>query len=312
MVMQSLEGLFGINIPKAYGGKEVSLLELVDVFISLAYDSLSAAAILGSHVRVAYYIKKFGTERQRERLYDMAAGKVIAAHAHTEREPTIAIRSNSRFTINGHKPLVTNARGTNLIAVTSNNHAETFLIDVPTDGLHIEDEVPRLALKDVSLCPVRLTDCLVSEDSLLGGEEGRGLEYLHSSLGYGIVNYAARAVGIAKSLVDELIANADKTSVSILATLDGYVKAAESLTREAAKRLERDDTDTELALHAKWYSAEVASLVASKVHELIAYRADPLSLEQKLIDAQTLKIVGMRGEQVKERIGFNLLQRTNK
>lgn len=302
-----LTGLYGVAVPKSYGGEELSLPEVVDTFIDISYKSLSAAAVLGSHVRVAFYLNEFGTEEQKERhLYDMASGNIIAAHAHTERNPTTATKDKDNVVINGYKPIVANAGGANLMAVTANGHNDIFLIDVPAKGLYVEEEIPRLALREVSLCPVRIDNCIVPARSLLGEKEGKGLEYLHKSLGYSLVNYAARGVGIAKSLVDELIKQTGDAKT--LATLDGYVTSAEALTREAARGLERDSTDTKLAFHAKWYSAEVACLVASKAHELIAYRADALSLEQKLVDAQTLKIIGKRSEQLKEKIGSEILK----
>jgi len=309
MTADILKGLYGVTIPRSYGGEELSLPEVVDTFIDLSYQSLSAAAILGSHVRVAFYLNEFGTEEQKEHyLPKMASSCVVAAHAHTERQSTTARREEDNFIINGYKPIVTNARGANLIAVTTNNHSDIFLIDIPSSGLYVEKEIPRLALKGISLCPIRLDNCILSAKALLGGKEGKGLEYLHRSLGYSLVNYAARGVGIAKSLVDELIENATERDTKTLATLEGYVASAEALTREAARKLEQNSADQKFSFHAKWYSAEVASLVASKVHELIAYHADALSLEQKLVDAQTLKIIGNRSEQVKEKIDSGILK----
>jgi alkylation response protein AidB-like acyl-CoA dehydrogenase len=55
-------GVFGISIPQIYGGLDLDQYQIAEVRILLSAGWLSLMAMLGSHLRVCDYIKKFGTD----------------------------------------------------------------------------------------------------------------------------------------------------------------------------------------------------------------------------------------------------------
>jgi alkylation response protein AidB-like acyl-CoA dehydrogenase len=55
-------GIFGLNIPKLYGGYEADEQTIANVIMELSAGWLSPVSLLGSHLRVCAYIVRFGTE----------------------------------------------------------------------------------------------------------------------------------------------------------------------------------------------------------------------------------------------------------
>ena len=56
-------GIFGLNIPKRFGGLEANEKTIANSILELSAGWLSLVALLGSHLRVCAYITRFGTER---------------------------------------------------------------------------------------------------------------------------------------------------------------------------------------------------------------------------------------------------------
>jgi len=61
-------GLFGLNIPEAYGGADVGYTTFAIVFEGLARGWMGLAGIVGSHLVLSDVLVRFGTESQKKRF----------------------------------------------------------------------------------------------------------------------------------------------------------------------------------------------------------------------------------------------------
>ena len=124
-------GLFGLNIPEAYGGAEVDTTTFAMIFEEISRGWLGLAGILGSNSVMCDVIVRFGTDEQKCRyLPSLATGErrggicLTESNAGTDLQSitTTATRHGDIYRINGSKMWITNARQGN-----------TFLLLAKTD-----------------------------------------------------------------------------------------------------------------------------------------------------------------------------------
>ena len=125
--MKSL-GLFGLNIPKEYGGQYVDQLTSVQVVEALADGWLTLCEILVDHMRVCDYLVKFGTDKQKNYYLPLLAnGNTIAAQANMDDHDTKSeayrtfitrdLPSTTRWLLSGRTEWVGNAKHANLFSI---------------------------------------------------------------------------------------------------------------------------------------------------------------------------------------------------
>src|ERR1041385_2879252 len=69
-------GLFGSNVPEAYGGQDLSYTVFAMIFEEISRVWMGLAGILGTHTVCCDVIARFGTEKQKKKyLRIRAAGK---------------------------------------------------------------------------------------------------------------------------------------------------------------------------------------------------------------------------------------------
>jgi acyl-CoA dehydrogenase family protein 9 len=113
--------LFGLNIPSAYGGMELSLTEYLKVVEELSPHNLSLGFTALAHLSIGVKgIVLFGNEEQKRKYLPKAAsGEMIFAYALTEPDTgsdarhiktTAALSEDKNFyVLNGRKAYITNA-----------------------------------------------------------------------------------------------------------------------------------------------------------------------------------------------------------
>src|SRR6266566_3480464 len=124
-------GLFGLNIPEAYGGSDVDFTTFAIVFEELSRGWMGLAGILGAHMVLCDVLVRFGTGDQKTRFLpglakgDPRGGICLSepgAGTDLQRITTTATRRGSGFVVNGSKMWVTNGR-----------RAKTLLLMAKTD-----------------------------------------------------------------------------------------------------------------------------------------------------------------------------------
>ena len=300
-------GLFGVNVPAAYGGLELDMVSLAIVFEEISRGWMGIAGILGSHSVSCRLIAQSGTEEQRQRfLPELATGVRRTGLALTEPEAgsdlqgisTTARRDGDSYIVNGRKVWITNARyadplpvlvKTDPSAVPAHKGMSILLLEKGMPGFEVLRDMGKLGYKGPESCEVTLDDVRVPAANLLGGIEGRGMQQALSALESGRINVAARAVGVAQAAVSAALKYANERHAFgqpigqfqaiqlALADIATETQAARLLTWWAADQLDRNARADVQTGMAKFFASEVAlraSLAAMRVHGGYGYSTE--------------------------------------
>jgi butyryl-CoA dehydrogenase len=204
-------GLLSVDVPEEYGGLELdkvtSALIADKIAVSGSFSvTFSAHAGIGTLPLVWY-----GTPQQKEKyLAKIASGEWIAAYALSEssagsdamniRTQAVLSPDGKHYILNGEKMWISNAGMANLFTVFAKIDGEkftAFLIEAGTPGLTVCAEEHKLGIRGSSTCPLRLEDCKVPVENLLG-EAGKGHHIAFNVLNVGRYKLAASAIGGAR------------------------------------------------------------------------------------------------------------------
>lgn len=219
-------GLFGMTIPEAYGGAELSALARCTVMSELARTGLgSIASIVGVHTGIGTIgIVRFGTDAQKSRyLPDLAGGRKLAAYAITEPDTgsdvagvkTRAERRGDRFVLNGRKHFITSGDIASVITVIARTgaadarrgHLTAFLVEPTFPGFSVARVQEAMGLRGSHIAELVFDDCEVPAENVLG-QPGEGLAGVLATLAEGRIGIGARCVGLMSRLVDLSVAYA--------------------------------------------------------------------------------------------------------
>jgi alkylation response protein AidB-like acyl-CoA dehydrogenase len=315
-------GVFGLNIPAAYGGAAVSTPCYALVTEELARGWMSLAGAVGGHTVVSKLILTYGTEEQKQRyLPRMATGEVRAAMALTEPGggsdlqaiTTTARRQGDAYLVNGSKTWITNARQAQVIALLCKtdpaarpaHQGISILLVAKGPGLTISRDLPKLGYKGVESCELVFQDHRAPADALLGTVEGRGFPQMMKGLEIGRIQVACRALGVASAAFDDAFRYAQERETfgkpiwkhqsigNYLADMATKLTAARQLVLHAASRFDTGERADLEAGMAKLFASEVAmeiSLNALRIHGGYGYSTE-FDVERYYRDAP-LMIVG--------------------
>ncbi|WP_233558960.1 acyl-CoA dehydrogenase family protein [Micromonospora radicis] len=113
----SASGLLGITVPRAFGGADVSVATLTEVFRTLAVADASLAQIPHSHVVFLQALRLQGTQSQQRRYFEAALAGQRFANAQAERggrtaaadATTLRPRAGGGYLLDGEKFYCTGA-----------------------------------------------------------------------------------------------------------------------------------------------------------------------------------------------------------
>ena len=300
-------GLFGILVPKEYGGSAIDAVSYAIVFEEISHAWMGIAGILGTHSLATWMLARHGTEEQRRRwLPKLATGDLRSGIALTEPGAgsdlqgiaTVARHADGEYVVNGTKTWITNARHAGVLPVLvktdpgaqpAHRGMSILLVEAGAEGFSIGRDLDKLGYKGPESAEVFLNDCRVPVENLLGGVEGHGLQQALSALEFGRVNIAARAVGVAQASLDRALAYAqerrafgraigDFQAIQLkLADMATEVQAARLLTWWAADALDagrRADLETGMA---KLFASEIcirAALDSMRIHGGYGYSTE--------------------------------------
>lgn len=162
-------GLFGIYIPKNYGGAGGD-----HIMYSMAVEELSrvcatTGVILSAHTSLCMSpIWEFGTEEQKQKyLPKLASGEWLGAFGLTEpnagtdasAQQTMAVEDGDYYILNGSKIFITNAGKANVYVIATmtdkslkNKGITTFIVDADTPGFSIGKKEHKLGIRGSATC----------------------------------------------------------------------------------------------------------------------------------------------------------------
>ncbi len=210
------EGLFGINLPKKYGGHGLDTLSYIIAVEELARVDSSQAATIAAHNSLGIYpIYRFGTEEQKHKyLPQLVTGEKLWAFGLTEKNAgsdargteTRAERVDHQWLINGEKQYITNGSvpicaGITLQVITAEKDGvkelSTILIERETPGYSSEKMGDKFMWRAADTARLYFKDVRVPAANLLG-ELGHGPNYMFETLDGGRLSIAAIGLGLAQ------------------------------------------------------------------------------------------------------------------
>ena len=289
-------GLFGISIPKEFGGFGFTMEQQV----RLTFEFCQASCVYRSRFSTtigltSQAILDFATEEQKNKyLPKMASGACTGAFALTETEAgsdasalatTAKKNGNKGWLINGEKRYITNAPQADVFLVmarTDENSSgsrgiSAFLVDADRPGITVGEPPEMLGNEGSHACYVWLDDCEVPHEALIGGVEGRGLKAALRGINHARLHVAATCVGQAIRIIDEMTSYASERQQfgksigefgqiqALLADSQSEMTAGKALCLDCAKKF---DEEAEIPFidiaSAKLFCSEMVSRVADR------------------------------------------------
>ena len=294
IVAFSQSGLWGITIPKVYGGAQVKHQTLSQVIRVLASADPSIAQISENHLSFLEQVRLDATEAQKQWIFREILKGHRLGNALSERGGKNVAELQTRiiwnpdiekYTINGTKFYATGsilAHWVYVVGLDENGQELTALIPHDIDGLKIKNDWSGLGQRSTASGTVELNNIVVDKEFVIatgaGGEPinlvGTISQLIHSSIDAGIAHAAIEeTIEFVKTYTrpwidsEQELAVDDLFTQSAIAELKIKLHAAEALLDRAGDFIDQalselnEETANQATLavaEAKVLSAEVA------------------------------------------------------
>ncbi|WP_293902000.1 acyl-CoA dehydrogenase family protein [Phenylobacterium sp.] len=290
-------GLFGLSIPEAYGGLELSMEDECLVVIELGRTSPAFRSTFGTNVGIgSQALVMFGTEAQKAKyLPGIASGEIITSFALTEPEAgsdsaavqTRAIRDRDHYVLNGSKRYITNANTADLFTVMARSNPEikggggvsAFLVPRDLPGVSVGKPEKKMGQQGAHVCDVMFDNVRVPVENRIG-QEGEGFKVAMRVLDKGRLHISALCVGVAERLIADCVAYATERKQfgqplsgfqlvqGMLADCKTEALAARALTLETARKRDLGQNVTMEGAAAKYFASEMVGRVGDKAVQI--------------------------------------------
>ena len=294
-------GLFGMSIPKKYGGLGLTTVEEMSLLQELTYTNACFRSKVGTNNSIGSMGVVFdGTDEQREQyLPRVASGEWTTSFALTEPNAgsdasgivTSAVLDGDHWVLNGNKIFITNADTAQLfttIAVTDEKKGAgggvtAFLVERGMPGFSIGPTDLKMGFKGSHTCELVFKDCRVPKENVIGGMEmvGQGFKTAMRVLDKGRLVAGACALGAAHKVMDICIDHLKKTkdngrlkdelqaSYFKLADMATQIFAARQMLENSARLKDEGKNITKEAAMVKVFLTETASTVADSAMDIL-------------------------------------------
>jgi acyl-CoA dehydrogenase len=290
-------GLYGISIPEAYGGLDLSMEDECLVAIELGRASPAFRSAFGTNVGIGSQgLVMFGTEEQKAKwLPGIASGETVTSFALTEPEAgsdsaavqTRAVRDGDDYVLNGSKRYITNAGKASLFTVMARTDAEkkgaggvsAFLVPRDLPGLSIGKSEKKMGQHGAHIHDVIFENVRVPAENRLGAE-GEGFKVAMQVLDKGRLHISAVCIGVAERLIADTVAYASERKqfgqpIASFQLIQGMIAdcktealAARALTLETARKRDAGAGVTLEASASKYFASEMVGRVADKAVQI--------------------------------------------
>jgi acyl-CoA dehydrogenase len=290
-------GLFGLSIPEAYGGLDLSMEEECLVAMELGRTSPAFRSTFGTNVGIGSQgLVMFGTPEQKAKyLPGIASGEIITSFALTEPEAgsdsanvqTRAIRDGDVYVLNGAKRFITNANKADLFTVMARSDpskpggggVSAFLVERSLPGLSVGKPEKKMGQQGAQVCDVIFDNVRVPVENRLG-QEGEGFKVAMQVLDRGRLHISAVCVGVAERLIADCVAYASERKqfgqpLSQFQLIQGMIAdckteslAAKALMLKTARERDEGRSVTMEAAASKYFASEMVGRVADKAVQI--------------------------------------------
>jgi glutaryl-CoA dehydrogenase (non-decarboxylating) len=311
------QGYLGSFLGEEWGGRSLDTITYGLLSEEIGRACSSVRSLLTVHDMVAISVLKWGSQEQREKwLPLLARGEAIAAFAVTEPEAgcdlgsvkTTAVRAGIGYVLNGVKSWITFGQVADLFLVLAalDEKPSAFLVERNSPGFSTVPISGLLGVRASMLAEVRLKDCGIPANSIIG-RPGFGLaSVVGTALGLGRYSVAWGCVGIAQACLESCVKyTSDRTQFGkllkehqlirhMISDMVVDIKAARLLCSRAGflKQL-GDPREVMETLIAKYFSSRAAMKSATNAVQIHGANGcgDRYPVQRYMRDAKIMEII---------------------
>jgi len=312
--------LFGITVPKEYGGLGMDYLTWALVSEKISKACATTGLIFGANLLCTYPLLKFGTEEQKRKfLPPLAKGKALGAFALTEPEAgsdagnvqTTAKEEGDYYVLNGNKIFITNGEVADTYVVIANMDKKrgargltAFIVEKGREGFTFGQHFKKMGLSALPNVELIFSNCKVPAENLLLKEK-RGFRVAMETFAAGRIGVGIGALGIAEAAFEKA-KEYSKERIQfgrpicsfqaiqhILANMATKIEATKHLLYKAAWLLDQGKPFEKLASMGKLYASETAMEVTTKAVQVLGgygYMKD-YPVERYMREAKLFEII---------------------
>lgn len=308
----SQSGLWALNVPRAYGGPELSYRTIVEVFAIIAEGDASIAQIAQNHVSLLDIVRLDPDEDRRRKLFEFALAGLRLGNAQAEKGgrtirdiETRIVTRDDHFEVTGRKYYATGALFSHIVpvsAIDEENRRVLAFLDRDAAGLAIQDDWDGFGQRTTGSGTVVLDRVRVGRERVVPAYLAYEQPTVHGPIAQ--ILHAAIDLGLARRTISEALAfvrdrarawcdsgkdraSEDPFVLRDVADLNVRLHAAEAVLYRAAKiidkglrqeGLEASASASIAVAQAKVLTTEIAVLAADKLFELGGSRSTPRDL----------------------------------
>ena len=287
-------GLFGLTMPEEFGGAGMNVSQYARTVHAISYAIPAYRSIISINIgMVCSALKNGGTEAQKaEWLPRLAAGEIAAfgltepgAGSDAAGMQTAAVKTEDGWVLNGTKRYITNAPHARLALIMAriskdslpkNAHVSAFLVPMDSPGVSVGKTDKKMGQAGSTIADIILEDVHVGDDSLLGGELGKGFVFAMKSLDNGRISVGAMATAQAKRALDSAIRYASERKAfgepianfqliqQMLAECEIEIYAAECMMADVTARADAGENVLRKAAAFKVFASEMCGRVVDR------------------------------------------------
>ncbi len=312
-------GLMNVQIPEAYGGPGLGVLEDCLIAEEFGVGCTGIGTSMMANMLAEGPLLVAGTEEQKKKfLGQMVEEFAFSAYAVTEPDAgsdvagikTTAKKVGSDYVINGQKMWITNAAQAKWFFVltytdpkASYKGMTAFIVPADTPGIKIGKHEEKLGQRASDTRGISFEDVKVSESNRLG-KEGDGWKIAMLAFDHSRPVVAAAAVGLAQGAMQHAIRYATERKTFgvpiaqhqainfMIADMAMNIEAARLLVWKSAWKTDRGERNTLEAAYAKAFAADMAMKVATDAVQVFGgygYSAE-YPVEKMMRDAKIFQI----------------------
>ncbi len=309
-------GLFGLAVPKEFGGMGCNLFDTCLAVEQVARFDVSAAMWVGVNIGGFLPLLNGGNEDQKKEYFPkIASGEYITGVAFTEPESgsdlhslrTSAELKDDHYIVNGRKCFISNAGIASfysLLARTAEGKEGItgFILDADSPGLSVGKMEKKMGTRGSHLGDLIFEDCRIPAENRLG-REGGGTDLAMGMLNFTRPLIGAQGTGLAAGVFERTLKYAKEHKTRLAPSLDivRYKLADMAIKLECSRQLvyrsaylaDSDDSDAgKFSSMAKYFPTDAAMEIcieAMQIFGSLGYTTD-YPIERFMRDAKVLQI----------------------
>jgi alkylation response protein AidB-like acyl-CoA dehydrogenase len=306
--------IFGMAIPKSFGGLEYSPLTQALILEEWGYGCCGMATTLAANVLSMESVMLAGTDAQKKQFYTPLLNGKIGAFCLTEPTAgsdvgggkTTAVKTAEGYTIHGSKCWITNGGIAEVFIIFAQTDPSAgvkgisaFIIERGTPGFTVGDEENKLGLRSSNTVFLGLHDVKIPASALLG-KEGDGMKIAMQTLDLARPAIGALAVGLARRALDLCVAHVQERFPAKpfpgqalqfrLADMRMQIEAARQVLHHMMALREAGKPFSEESAMAKTYGTDVAMSVAANAMRLMGSAGYSSEVGKLMRDAKVMQI----------------------